>query len=185
MVWSSGVLSWIISHTYQTLKENYVLLYVNLQRYDGDAIFVSTYAKVCCHPIAIATSATFGWRNKMHRNIIWENWNLQEKRWVKWSPQVLSGNHAKFDVENDIIYTSDASAGSRAHHYNDVIMGAIASQITSLTIGFSTVYSNTDQRKHQSSASLAFVRGLHRRPVNSPHKWPVTRKMFPFDDVIM
>ena len=46
-------------------------------------------------------------------------------------------------------------------------------------------YSGTDQRKHQSSASLAFVRGIHRRPVNSPHKWPVTRKMFPFDDVIM
>ena len=42
-----------------------------------------------------------------------------------------------------------------------------------------------DQRKHQSSASLAFVRGIHRWPVNSPHKGPVTRKMFPFDDVIM
>ena len=40
-------------------------------------------------------------------------------------------------------------------------------------------------RKHQSSASLAFVRGIYRRPVNSPHKWPVTRKMFPIDDVIM
>ena len=64
-------------------------------------------------------------------------------------------------------------------------MGAIASQITSLAIVFSTVYLDTDQRKHQSSASLAFVRGIHRRPVNSPHKWPVTRKMFPFDDVIM
>ena len=64
-------------------------------------------------------------------------------------------------------------------------MGAIASQITSLTIVFSTVYADTDQRKHQSSASLAFVRGIHRRPVNSPHKGPVTRKMFPFDDVIM
>ena len=67
------------------------------------------------------------------------------------------------------------------HHYNDVIMGAIASQITSLTIA----YSDADQRKHQSSASLAFVRGIHRWPVNSPHKWQVTRKMFPFDDVIM
>ena len=42
-----------------------------------------------------------------------------------------------------------------------------------------------DQRKHQSSASLAFVWGIHRGPVNSPHKWPVTRKMFPFDGVIM
>ena len=48
-----------------------------------------------------------------------------------------------------------------------------------------SVYSDADQRKHQSSASLAFVRGIHRWPVNSPHKGPVTRKMFPFDDVIM
>ena len=61
----------------------------------------------------------------------------------------------------------------------------MASQITSLTIVYSNVYSGSDQRKHQSSASLAFVRGIHRGPVNSPHKWPVTRKMFPFDDVIM
>ena len=70
-------------------------------------------------------------------------------------------------------------------HYNDAIMSTIASQITSLTIVYSTVYSGADQRKHQSSASLAFMRGSHREPVNSPHKGPVTRKMFPFDDVIM
>ena len=56
---------------------------------------------------------------------------------------------------------------------------------TSLTIVYWTVYSGTDQRKHQSSASLAFVRGIHRWPVNSPHKGPVTRKLFPFDEVIM
>ena len=70
-------------------------------------------------------------------------------------------------------------------HYNDVIMGTIASQITSLTIVYSTIYSEADQRKHQSSASLAFVRGIRRGPVNSPHKWPVMRKMYPFADVIM
>ena len=64
-------------------------------------------------------------------------------------------------------------------------MRAMASQITSLTIVYSTVYLDADQRKHQSSASLAFVRGIHRGPVNSPHKCPVTRKMFPVDDVIM
>ena len=64
-------------------------------------------------------------------------------------------------------------------------MGTMASQITSLTIVYSTVYSGADETKHQSSASLAFVRGIHRSPVNSPHKWPVTQKMFPFDDVIM
>ena len=54
-------------------------------------------------------------------------------------------------------------------------MGAMASQITSLTIVYSAVYSDADQRKYQRSTS----------PVNSPHKGPVTRKMFPFDDVIM
>ena len=69
-------------------------------------------------------------------------------------------------------------------HYNDVIMSSMASQITSLTIVYS-IHSRADQRKHQSSASLAFVWGIHRSPVNSPHKGPVTRKMFPFDDVIM
>ena len=47
-------------------------------------------------------------------------------------------------------------------HYNDVIMGAIPSQITSLTIVYSTVYADADQRKHQRPASLAFVRGIHR-----------------------
>ena len=70
-------------------------------------------------------------------------------------------------------------------HYSDVIMGVVASQITSLTIVYSTAYSDADQRKHQSSASLAFVRGIQRWPVNSSHKWPVTPVMFPFDDVIM
>ena len=49
-------------------------------------------------------------------------------------------------------------------------MEAMASEIISLTIVYSTVYSGADQRKHQSSASLAFVRGIHRWPVNSPHK---------------
>ena len=58
-------------------------------------------------------------------------------------------------------------------HYNDVIMSAMASQITGLTIVYPSVYSGADQRKYQSSASLAFVRGIHRRPVNSPHKGPV------------
>ena len=69
--------------------------------------------------------------------------------------------------------------------YDDVIMGTMASQITSLTVVYSTFYSGAHQSKHQSSASLAFVWGIHRGPVNSPHKWPVTRKMLPFDYVIL
>ena len=64
-------------------------------------------------------------------------------------------------------------------------MGAMASQTTSLTIVYSTVCSGAYQRKLQSSASLAFVWGIHRWPMNSPHEWPVTRKMFPFDDAIV
>ena len=71
-----------------------------------------------------------------------------------------------------------------ATHYSEVVMDALASQITVLTIVYSTVYSDADRRKHQSSASLACVWGIHRWPMNTPHKWPVTRKMFPFDDVI-
>ena len=70
-------------------------------------------------------------------------------------------------------------------HVNAHHITATASQITSLMIVHSTVNSYADQRKQQSSASLAFVRGIHRLPVNSPHKGPVTWKMFPFVDVIM
>ena len=83
------------------------------------------------------------------------------------------------------IYVAMAFWGhNQLNHYNDVIMGVMACQITSLTIVCSTVHLSADQRKHQSSASLAFVRGIHRWPVNSPHKRPVMRKMSPFDDVI-
>ena len=64
-------------------------------------------------------------------------------------------------------------------------MSAMASQITSRTIVYSALYSGADQRKNQSSASLAFVRGIHRWPANFPHKGPVMRKMFPFDGVII
>ena len=89
-------------------------------------------------------------------------------------------------AENGVaICISETPRHNNDKHYVDVIMSALASQFTSLTIVYSAVYSNADQRKHQSSASLAFVWGIHCRPVNSPHKWPVTRKMFPFDDVIM
>ena len=74
----------------------------------------------------------------------------------------------------------------QAHvHYNYVIISTMASEVTSITIVYSIVYSGTEERKHQRSVSLAFVRWINRWPVNSPHKGPITRKMFPFDDVIM
>ena len=64
-------------------------------------------------------------------------------------------------------------------------MDTMASQITSLTIVYSTIYSGADQRKHQSSASLAFVSGNSPVTGEFPAKGPVTWKMSPFDDVIM
>ena len=73
----------------------------------------------------------------------------------------------------------------RSSHYCDVIMCAMASQITSLTVVYSTVYSGPAQRKHQSSASLAVLRGIHRSPVNFPSQMASYAEMFPFDDVIM
>ena len=63
-------------------------------------------------------------------------------------------------------------------------MTAMASEITGVSTACLAVSSGAD-KKHQSSASLASVRGSHKWPVNSPHKGPVTRKMFPFDDLIM
>ena len=79
------------------------------------------------------------------------------------------------------VNTLDYLESTRHSYYNDVIKGAMASQITSLKI----VWSSADQRKHQISASLAFVRGIHQWPVNFSRKCPVMRKMFPFDDVIV
>ena len=74
-------------------------------------------------------------------------------------------------------------------HYSDVIMNTMASQITRPTIVYSTIYSGADQRKHQKSKSLSYARGIHRCqvncPVKSPHVGPVTRKISPFDDVIV
>ena len=70
-------------------------------------------------------------------------------------------------------------------HYSDAIMSTLTSQITGVSIVYSSDCSGADQIKHHRSGSLAFVRGIHRSPVNSPHKGPVTQKMVPFDDVIV
>ena len=71
------------------------------------------------------------------------------------------------------------------YHYSDVMMCAMASYITAVSIVYWTLWSGADHRKHLSSASLAFVRGIYRQPIDSPHKGPVIWKMFPFDGVIM
>ena len=112
------------------------------------------------------------------------NWRM----WVIWHIWVRAKNLFGLLVCNEVIFknvTILQEYKGLIIHYNDAIMSAMASQITSLTIVYSIVYSGADQRNHQSSVSLTFVRRICRWPVNSPHKGPVTRKIFPFDDVIM
>ena len=87
-----------------------------------------------------------------------------------------------------MIFNHDSEFGAIKYgirHNSDVVIDAMASQITGVSIAWLTVYSGADHRKQQSSASLAFVKVIHRWLAHSPHKGPVTRKMFPFDDVIM
>ena len=104
-------------------------------------------------------------------------------RFAEMSKEKCHPNSPIWDGENRT--TKLAPCCSQNINDNDVIMGVMATENTSLTIVYSTVYWGAYQRKHQTSASLAFVQGIHRWPVNSPHKWPVTRKMSSFDDVIM
>ena len=105
------------------------------------------------------------------------SWTWQLFECIGWSWWHCQGTPSADESERKIV--------TSYRHCSDVILSAVASQITCVSIVYSTVCSDADQRKHQSFASLAFVRGIHRWPVNSPHKGPVTRKMFPFDDVVM
>ena len=90
-------------------------------------------------------------------------------------------------IMNDYITTTKQSTTKPCAYFlgYTVMMRAMASQITSLTIVEPTVYSRHRSRKTQSSASLVFEREIHWWPVNFRHKGPVTRMMFPFYDAIM
>ena len=124
----------------------------------------------------------------------WFKYNFAETKYTTLSVQfslmkpVWISKHQQLLIPWQRIYQLLLSCSHEkkiSNHYNDVIMSAMVAPITSLTIVYSTVNSGADQRKHQSSVSLAFARGIHRWPMNSPHKGPVTRKILPFDDVIM
>ena len=88
--------------------------------------------------------------------------------------------HAEFILVNIKMYSYFLS-----FRYSDVTMNAVAPQITGISIVCPTVCSDVHQRKYQSSASLAFVWEIHQWRADSSNKEPVTRKRFPFDDVIM
>ena len=108
---------------------------------------------------------------------------------VPW-PQSQCVNRFRWNFQDgsEIIQGTSVPMGMDHHldlHYNYAIMSAMAFQIIEVLIVYSAVCSGADQRKYQNSASLAFVRGIYRWPVDSSHKGPVTRKMYPFDAVIM
>ena len=69
-------------------------------------------------------------------------------------------------------------------HYSDVIKGAMTSHHPHDCL-LNRLFRRRTTNTPKLYTSLAFVRGIHRWPVNSPHKWPVTRNIFPFDDVII
>ena len=100
-----------------------------------------------------------------------------QRWWYQWAPQTwMTGSEFGQNPRLGQVILSN---------YSDLIMSAMASQITGVSILCSTVCSGAVQRNHQSSASLAFMRGIHQWLMDSSHKGPVTRKMFPFNAVIM
>ena len=162
--WSDGVRCMSFCIIYLTLPD-FTLPYLNLPYLTSPHLIsshlISSVHLICWHPIF--KWAVVSWRGFMGAWIA----RFMGPRWATWT--LLSG-----------FLDSSPTNGCSASccHYNDVIMGVIASQITRLTIVYSTDYSGADQRKHQSFALLAFVRGIHRGPVNSPHKGQWRGKCF-------
>ena len=115
------------------------------------------------------------------------SWIVYETGYIKTGllEKIIHICDTKFKRIHDFILISPSELWGILLHYNDIIMNAMASQITGVSIVYSTVCSGADQRKHQNSTLVALLRGIHRWPVNCPHKGPLTRKIFPFDDVIM
>ena len=142
----------------------YVHTYLHTSLYACMYVWMWRYIHVCMHFRVHADKyvITFGWSSIL-RSVLLRSLSPSVRRRGNAVHPVLHVTHISLI------------------HYNDVTMSAMASQIASLRIVYSTVYSGTDWRKHQSSASLAFVTGIHRWP----HKRPVMREMFPFHDAIM
>ena len=112
--------------------------------------------------------------------------------WTLLSGYILTSarmtRYANRVLGRDLIWRTHWTTRVFIQHYSDVTISAMVSQITGVNgiAGIcSSVCSGADKIKHQSTASLAFVKGIHHWPVNCPPKGPVKRKMFPFGDVIM
>ena len=148
-------------------------------------IFILLYWDFECHMVnwSAHTKKSSTWRlngKDNHRFI---------KAWVSWGMLQLYHRSSAFASWSGICtepsFVITVHKENIGHHYIDVIMSAIAFQIIEVSSVFRTVSSGADHRKHQSPVPQAFVRGIHRWPVISPHKGPVPGKTFPFDYVVM
>ena len=126
----------------------------------------------------------------MSRNVLYfdrtrYSWRYE---WINISPgiynmltscwQLYCKANRSWAKENTIQQIKTFTADILFWHRRDIIMSTVASQITGVSIVCLTACSGAEQRKYQSSAWLAFVRGIHRWPVDSPHKGPVTQKNY-------
>ena len=145
--------------------------------FDGEACGISGWHAWHNHNLSVLIKSTMQVREAIDAT------GCISLEWDEGKPRTSFGANiidmcSAFEIDNNLeiknVYLTHLNVPSMSYmlrkrkctYYDDVIMGAIASEITSLTIVYSTVYSGAS-------------------PVNSPHKWPVKRKMFPFDDVIM
>ena len=160
---------------FETANEINVAIWDNLSKRILNSNVTKTYL-----PITNCSVVKSFW--KFAQSMAWSvqnfktNWQI---KWILWTKEISWNLKLRWVSDKYHILQQPPL------HNIDVIMSATASQIFGVSIVYSTVYSGADQRKHGSSASLAFVRGIHWRPVNSPHKGPVTQNIFPFNDVIM
>ena len=153
-----------------------------------------TYADVStgetCNHVSKDCLSNYSWW--YHQSVLEMTVTFPDEHWHKsltFGCVLLCKNYIIFTFDRQparvfVNITHYNSAVQATHHYSDVIMSAVASQMTGVSINCSTVYSGRST-KYQSTASLVSVRGIYRSPVASPHKGPATQKMFPFDDVIM
>ena len=112
----------------------------------------------------------WGWWFETPSWSLWRQCNVPWKNWL--SPAPTSQHYPIFTICHwPLRWRHNELDGVSDHQPHDCLLNRL--------------FERRSKKKHQSSASPAFVRGIHRGPMNSPHKWPVACKMFPFDDVIM
>ena len=106
--------------------------------------------------------------NAFAKQIWWITCKVMIRKYIIHFKTTKTNNVFLIKTINNRVFINSLVNWFSRRHYNDVIMGAIASQITNLTIVYSTVYSDADQRKHQNSVSLAFVRGIMFKEISEP-----------------